>query len=320
MRILPFTVFTLLFFNLAFAHPGIGMVKDSKGNIFYTDLQQVWKITSDGKKNIVVRNVHTHELYMDANDDLYGEHNWYNGERLNTWGSYAWCLRSNGKLDTVVGIKEGFLEDYSFVRDAEGNQYWAEGFKKIQKKTPDGKIITISEGRFRDVRWMHATANGKLYFIDQLSLYEIDKAGEVQLIAKDVSNPPGSSGSERHSTFGIWLDKEQNIYVAIFSQKAVKKISSDGTVSDFVYSEVPWAPVSGLFDDKGYLWLMECNTQNEIRVRKISTKELKQATSQIKTTSKNRILPISLVSGLIILMGFVTIKLLENKFTPSQPA
>lgn len=31
------------------AHPGIGIVMDSKGNVFYTDLKQVWKIDPLGK-------------------------------------------------------------------------------------------------------------------------------------------------------------------------------------------------------------------------------------------------------------------------------
>lgn len=53
------------------AHPGVGIVKDSKGNIFYTDLKQVWKI-SNGIKAVVLPNVHTHELYIDKNDNLYG--------------------------------------------------------------------------------------------------------------------------------------------------------------------------------------------------------------------------------------------------------
>ena len=312
MKSLLSVIFSLLAFHLVIAHPGIGIVKDSKGNIFYTDLQQVWKISPGGKKTIAVHNVHTHELYMDANDDLYGEHNWYNGERLNTWGSYAWCLRSNGKLDTVVAIKEGFLENYSFVRDAEGNQYWAEGFKRIQKKTPDGKISTISEGKFKDIRWMHATANGSLYFIDQLGLYEIDKAGKVQLIAKDVSKPPGADlRSQRHSTFGIWLDKEQNIYVAIFSQKAVKKISPGGTITDFIHSQTPWAPTGGLFDDEGNLWLMECNTQNEIRVRTVNQKELKAFPS--KATISNQALTITAAIAIILLIGFGTKKLMQKR-------
>ena len=33
----------------AAAHPGIGIVADSRGNIFYTDLKQVWRIAPDGQ-------------------------------------------------------------------------------------------------------------------------------------------------------------------------------------------------------------------------------------------------------------------------------
>lgn len=54
------------------AHPGVGIVKDSKGNIFFTDLHQVWKI-SNGIKKIIVPDVHSHELYIDKDDNLFGE-------------------------------------------------------------------------------------------------------------------------------------------------------------------------------------------------------------------------------------------------------
>ena len=37
------------------AHPGIGIVQDTQGNIFYTDLVHVWKISPDGERNIAVR-------------------------------------------------------------------------------------------------------------------------------------------------------------------------------------------------------------------------------------------------------------------------
>ena len=36
------------------AHPGVGIVKDSHGNLFYTDTKQVWKITKDGNKSVAV--------------------------------------------------------------------------------------------------------------------------------------------------------------------------------------------------------------------------------------------------------------------------
>src|SRR5688572_33457006 len=88
MNKIIFSFFFLLIFwlvvpNKSFSHPGVGIVKDSKNNIYYTDLQYIWKVSPDGKKTAVVSNVHTHELYMDPDDNLYGEHLWYNGERLN---------------------------------------------------------------------------------------------------------------------------------------------------------------------------------------------------------------------------------------------
>ena len=56
------------------AHPGVGIVNDSKGNIYYTDLKHIWKIDTLGRKSIAVPHVHSHELYMDEHDNLYGEH------------------------------------------------------------------------------------------------------------------------------------------------------------------------------------------------------------------------------------------------------
>ena len=50
----------------AHAHPGVGIVRDRAGNVYYTDLTHVWRIAPNGRKAIVVRNVHTHELAMDA--------------------------------------------------------------------------------------------------------------------------------------------------------------------------------------------------------------------------------------------------------------
>lgn len=126
------SAFILLFVVLSpllRAHPGTGIVTDSKGNLYYTDLLHVWKIAGNGNKTIAVHNVHTHELFIDKNDDLFGEHLWYNGERADTWGHFVWCLRSNGILDTIIKPTAGFLENYSFVRDSQGNMYWTQRSK-----------------------------------------------------------------------------------------------------------------------------------------------------------------------------------------------
>jgi hypothetical protein len=124
------------------AHPGVGIVKDSRGNLFYTDTKQVWKIMPDGKKSVAVPNVHTHELCLDAEDNLYGEHLWYEGEATKKWGHRIWCLKRDGTLVDVIPAREGFLRDYSFVRDRAGNMYWADRGAQtvIKKRSPDGKI------------------------------------------------------------------------------------------------------------------------------------------------------------------------------------
>lgn len=301
-------IITLLFYTffsqLVAAHPGIGIVKDRKGNIYYTDLEQIWKIDRDGKKNIVVPNVHSHELYIDSADNLFGEHLWYNGEQLNTWGHYVWCLKNDGTLVKIKEPSPGFLEDYSFVRDEAGNMYWAERFKisRIKKKTPDGTVSTIAEGKFKDIRWMHATLQGSVYFVDLNDLYKIDRQGKLTLLAKSLEGKRVSDHSSlKHHIFGIWLDKNNNVYLAVTGENLVKKITPDGIVSSFASSSGGWSPTGGVFNDDGNLWLMEWNETNAIRVRKVTPKEL-----LVKSPFKNSLitysLPILVIAAIAIVM------------------
>jgi hypothetical protein len=316
-----YLLFLLLLPTVVLAHPGIGIVKDSKGNIYYTDLKQVWKISPDGSKSLAVPGVHTHELYIDAKDDLYGEHLWYNGERLNTWGHYVWCLGHNGKLDTIIKPTEGFLQDYSFTRDEKGAMYWVEHFtiSRFKKKTPEGLVTTVAEGKFKDVRWIHVTKNGILYFIDLTDLYKINTAGKVLLVAKNIAQSSSSfnSYSGRHSLFGIWTDKKDNMYVANFSGQAVKKISTDGSIKNAVYSTTPWSPTGGLFDDDGNLWLLEASLSNDVRVRKISATQFNEGKTDsvlFHTYAVPAVMATALLSSIILLAKWVL-----NKRKP-QPA
>src|SRR5258706_14893452 len=50
----------------ASAHPPVGIVADARGNIYYSDLAQVWRLSPDGSRTVVVPQVHTHELVLDA--------------------------------------------------------------------------------------------------------------------------------------------------------------------------------------------------------------------------------------------------------------
>ena len=288
-------LFFLLSFMQVFAHPGIGIVNDSRGNIYYTDLEQVWKVAPDGSKTIAVRGVHTHELYMDDNDALFGQHSIYSGEGTNRWFHYIWRLRPNGILDTMKPLTEGFfIENYSFARDAAGNMYWVQQGEKerIVKTTPQGTTTVLATGAFKRVQWLLPLGD-TVYFVQEDGIYYIDHLKNVKVLAKKISNR-----SEGHNTlFGLWADAAKNIYVANATANKVMKISPQGVVQDFYSSEGDWAPTGGLFDNKGALWVLEYNTRNEARVHKVSKADAPAQNHNWFSPMASLLLPLSVIAA-----------------------
>lgn len=142
-----FSASLLLVAVTAAAHRGVGIVMDSRGTVFYTDLSQVWKIEPGGRKTVAVANVHTHELYLDGDDNLYGEHLWYEGEATDRGGHYVWKRHADGKLERIISAHNGF----------------------------------------RDVRCTTCSANGIVDLVDSGDLHRIDAAGSVSTLAQYLS-------------------------------------------------------------------------------------------------------------------------------------
>jgi sugar lactone lactonase YvrE len=256
------------------AHPGVGIVKDSRGNLFYTDTKQVWKIAPDGKKSVAVPNVHTHELRLDAEDNLYGEHLWYEGEATKKWGHRVWCLKRDGTLVDVIPAREGFLRDYSFLRDRAGNMYWADRGAQtvIKKRSPDGKINTHATADFRQVTWITVTPDGVLFLIDGGDLRRVAPDGKVSTVAVKLSErkPAPAEAANLNYHMGLWTDDEGNVYVAVARERLVLKARGAGASVVVARSRGGWSPSGGVFDRDGTLWLLEYSSTNAQRVRRIA--------------------------------------------------
>lgn len=272
MKRLGFIFILFFLFHRSEAHPSVGIVKNSKGEIFYTDTERVWKISADGKtKKVVVPNVHTHELFMDTQDNLYGEHLWYEGEKTDKWGHFVWKLSANGTFSKVIPNKEGFLSNYSFTRDTSGNMLWIERGKKeslLMKRSLSGNIEVVTRLATTDVRWQFCKKNGDFYFIDNNDLKKISNK-QISVIAKDldgVSNDLQTT-HPNHNIFGIWDDDLGNIYVAVTSNKYVKKITPQKQVSIVYTSKGDWIPTGGIIANSK-LWVLECDNDNKMRVVK----------------------------------------------------
>ena len=256
------------------AHPGVGIVKDSRRNLFYTDTKQVWKIAPDGNKSVAVPNVHTHELCLDAEDNLYGEHLWYEGEATKKWGHRVWCLKRDGTLVDVIPAREGFLRDYSFLRDRAGNMYWADRGAQtvIKKRSPDGKINTHATADFRQVTWITVTPDGVLFLTDGGDLRRVAQDGKVSTVATKLSGrkPAPADASNLNYHMGLWTDDKGSVYVAVGRERLVLKARDDGAPVVVARSRGDWSPSGGMFDRDGALWLLEYSSTNAVRVRRIA--------------------------------------------------
>lgn len=257
------------------AHPGVGILQDKKGNVYYTDLKQVWKITPAGQKSVAVPNVHTHELYIDDQDNVYGEHLWYNGEQKDTWGYYVWRLSPSGRVEKVIPDTEGFMENYSFVRDHFGNMYWADRSKPCQtvvKKKADNTVSPITRQCFENIRKIEILPDGSVFLIDFQDLKKIDSRGNVTTVAPKIANKrwTTSTPDNQNSVMGIWSDPAGNLYAAVSSERLVKKFGSDGKEQVVYKTSFPWNPSGGMIDSSGNLWILEYNAINSVRVERIS--------------------------------------------------
>jgi streptogramin lyase len=248
---------------------------DSRGNVYYSDLARVWKISSDGRKSVAVDGVHTHELSLDSQGNLYGEHLWYEGEATKRWGHRVWRRSPDGSVTDVYQARPGFRTDYSFVRDAAGSMYWTERERSptlFRKRTVGEAVSTVAEcPRCLDVRWMTAAPDGTLYFVDGRDLYEISPAGAVRLRARGLGRStllrPQAGG--RHVVMGLWTDAARNVYAAVYGTGEVKRITPDGRVTVVTRSPLPWSPSGGMVGPDGSLWILEYSITNAVRLRRI---------------------------------------------------
>jgi len=258
----------LLFANMAYAHPPIGIVCDSQGNIYYSDLSHVWKIEASGGKVVAVANVHTHELCIDGNDNLYGQGSIYSGERTNKWYYYIWRLNKQGRLDTIVPVTEGFyILDYSFARDISGAMYWIKhvGPKTSFMKTSSLGTKKITDGDFKRVQWIHVWGQ-IIYFVNHDNIYKMDQQGSIQTILPKLNG----SGNRHNSIFGIWTNAQGELHFANTDKRIIQKRGGNGKLTTVYRSEGTWYPTSGTFDKKGNMWVLEGNEKNEIRALRVN--------------------------------------------------
>lgn len=261
----------------AFAHPGWGIVRDARGNVFFTDLKQVWKLAPDGKVSVAVPNVHTHDLRIDAQGNLYGENLSYESGR-DKWHNYFWRLTPEGRLETIVPDGE-VTRGFSLLKDAAGNMY---GFEQnnhtrtrtlLLKRTSRGEVQELAggafgikdgkgkEAQFSSVGGVDVLPDGTIYLVDGATLRKVSPDGQVTTLARELDQPrkliQGTAGLA-NAFFGVRYDGSGTVYVADYDNRRVLKLSADGKQRVTAYeSPFGWAP-TGVWVAADELYVLEC--------------------------------------------------------------
>lgn len=254
---------------VAAAHPAVGIVVERTGTVFYSDTVHVWTIRPDGTKAIVVRDVHTHELWLDADGVLYGEHLWYEGDATGRWGHRVWKRARDGVVSDIIAARPGFLSDYrdfSFARDAAGAMFWMAGSKPAQLriKRQGGEAVTVASLDFTNPSWLSVMPDGTAYVSEGGVLWRVRAGAPPTRLSDVVSRSRG-----RLAVMGVAGAADGSIYVAAYEDRAVRRVSPSGEVTTLTSTPVGWGPTGIAVAADGTVWVLEASVTNAQRVRRI---------------------------------------------------
>ncbi len=279
-RILLTLLLVVLAQTILVAHPGIGLVFDGKQTIYYTDLEHIWAVdTKNGVSTIFIENVHSHELWLDENGNLFGEHYWFD-EQNNVFKHYIWRSSPEGELEKISDTKIGENDHFSFVRQSFEVSYSMkeeDNFISIEKTTPDTSF-TITTLELAKPSWLFLLNDSTLLLsgLNKIErkkpLYQLNLVNnELKILLNDLSGSsfPFSLQDDAHHVYGIWEDDLSNKYVALYGARRVIRINSANTIEQVLKTSFFWSPVNGVFDSDNKFWLLESSLTGNVRIRNV---------------------------------------------------
>jgi sugar lactone lactonase YvrE len=260
------------------AHPAWGIVVDHNNQIYFSDIETIWKIDAQGKLTVFRAGLsgrHTHEINIDESDNLYGVDNSY--EPATQRSTVAlWKMTPAGAFSYVVAPTSDPPKAMTSWKDHAGNSYYVGESDNsgreifVLKRTPDGTVTTLAGNRKAGDEYRQVTlysvggmafgTDGALYFTDNSNVRKVTMDGEMTLLAGNVAveNRADSPMSDSALTrlFGIAVDAQGAAFVADYGNRQILKIAPGGAVSTVARAERPWSPTGVAFKD-GNLYILE---------------------------------------------------------------
>lgn len=309
------------------AHPATGIVVDRAGNVYFSDLETIWKISAEGKLTVFLagqRGRHVHELAIDGEDNIYGGDVSYNPVTKG-WPSAIWKMTTDGKITYLLDTTETPPRGMSIWRDGAGNSYWVDqnNHTKSQtlllKRTPDGVVTTFAGGaygnadgkgtaaKFGSVGGMAFGSDGSLYLTDGASIRKVTMEGVVTTIGsgldfRDRKDQPRFPSGLSGSLTGLAVASDGTVYAADSGNRRLLKVTPEGKVEAILRTEPPFFP-NGVAVAGNDLYVLEVgftlpNISSGPRVRKISVNGKQTILATVGAAdSATREIPLSVRAG-----------------------
>jgi sugar lactone lactonase YvrE len=249
VRVFVITLLQCLIFNLnAGAHEGWGIVVDTHGQIYFSDIptNTIWKINRFGKLQIAVANQHSHALILGSDGNIYGSHE--NGR--------VWKITSENHYTEILPPNPDFpLNLHCFNIDNKGNIYSmnAKGVQSGQvmliKRSADGNVTTIAgsakgykdgngiKAQFIWINGMAWAPDSSLYLTDGPYVRKVTMEGVVSTVYEKLTTE-----SKGEDLYGLTVSSTGDLFIADYSGRQIIKIKKDGKVRTILKSGSVWSP------------------------------------------------------------------------------
>lgn len=268
----------------AAAHPPYGLIADAEGNVYFSDLETVWRLSSDGRLTVfrpAVPETHVHELALAPDGAIQGDQNRYDPATQRFYTG-LWRRSRAGAERMIVEMTERPPPGTGVWEDSAGNRYASQWISNEDRRTrllrrrPDGRVEILfdeSAGSARplqpsvaSVGGMALGPDGSLYFADRGLLRRLLPDGAVTIVYD------GRSGS---SLRGLAASPEERVLAADMGAKTVLAMGSNGTATTLYRETGPWLPTAVVVTG-GRLLVLEANAdprEQRDRVRVIEVRD-----------------------------------------------
>jgi len=284
--------------SVVVAHPASGIVLDRAGNIYFSDLETVWKFDTTGRLSVFRAGVsgrHVHELAIDAQDNIYGADLSYESEKFI---SDIWKMTPDGKFEYLLGPTDHPPRALSIWRDHAGNNYWIDQNNHTKTQTlllrrpPNGEVTTFAgsayghadgkgtAAKFSSIGGVAFGPDGSLYLADGGSVRKVTMDGTVSTLASNLDARTQDDKSAAlvgsyGNLAGVAVDSANNVYVADAGNRRLLKLSREGKVDILLGTDPPFFPNGVVAGPDGSVYVLEVgftlpSTASGPRVRKIT--------------------------------------------------